>query len=392
MNNKKIAALITTLLLLGNTVTAKASIINHTVASGDSLWKISQKYDTTTDELTQLNNLTSSSIYIGQTLKVNDTSLKEYTVVSGDSCWKISQQYNISVDKLVEMNKLDSNTLYIGQVLYVPATNNSDNNTSSNSNYTVQSGDSLWKISLKFNASVAELQELNNLSSTSIYIGQVLKIPTPTVKTEEVQVQTVNYTVKSGDNLWNVAQKYNTSMDAISKSNMLATDLLMPGQIITVPVNSTEVVSPVGISMMKKRTNDYYGDLYDWENARRLFTVGQNATLKDLASGISFNVKYYGGSNHADVVTLTQSDTNKLKQIFPTWSWSAMKPMVLYFEQGGKQHQLAVSVTGMPHSSTDIYDNGLDGHIDMYFYNSTSHVSNTKNDTHQNNCLKSNGQ
>ncbi|GAA0179204.1 hypothetical protein SH2C18_21150 [Clostridium sediminicola] len=391
MNHKKIATLIATLLLLGNTITAKASIINHTVTNGESLWKISQKYSTTTDELIELNNLASSNIYIGQTLKVNDTSIKEYTVRSGDSCWKISQQYNISVDKLLEINKLDSSNIYIGQVLYVPA-NISNDNKSNNSNYTVQSGDSLWKISLKFNVSVTELQNLNNLSSSSIYIGQVLKIPTSSEIAEDIQVETANYTVKSGDNLWNVAQKFNTSMDAISKSNMLATDILMPGQIITVPINSTEVVSPAGISMMKKRTNDYYGDLYDWNNARRLFTVGQTAILKDLASGISFNVKYYGGSNHADIVTLTQTDTNKLRQIFPSWSWTAMKPMVLYFEQGGKQHQLAVSVTGMPHSSTDIYNNGLDGHIDMYFYNSTSHVNNTKSDTHQNNCLKSNGQ
>lgn len=341
MKSNRLATILTALFLLSTASTAKAATINYTVKSGDSLWTISQYYKTTVSSITTVNNLTSSSyIYPGQVLKVED-------------------------------NRISTST------------------------YTVVSGDSLWKISLKFNTTVDKIVKANNLINTTIYIGQTLTIPssTPPTASPVQTVETTNYKVASGDNLWSIAQKFNTSMDAIQKSNMLATNILMPGQILTIPVNSTQIVKPVGITMYKARVNNNYGDIYTWENGRRLFTVGETGTLRDLKTGINFNVKYYGGSNHADIVPLTKDDTAKLKQLYPTWSWSAMRPMVLTFNQGGTNYQIAVSVTGMPHSTTDMYaSNGIDGHFDMYFYNSTSHVSNEMSPTHQNNILIANGQ
>jgi len=41
--------------------------------------------------------------------------------------------------------------------------------------------------------------------------------------------------------------------------------------------------------------------------------------------------------------------------------------MILCFSQSRKYYQLAIGVTGMPYGDTDIYDNGLAGHLDMYF-------------------------
>lgn len=263
-------------------------------------------------------------------------------------------------------------------------------------NYTVQSGDSLWKISQKFNTTVSNITTLNKLNvNNPIYAGQVLVISSNSYNTNTTvssKVQTTNHKVAVGENLWSIAEKYNTSMDAIKKSNMLASNILMPGQILTIPVNSIGIVSPVGITMMRAKTNNIYGDLYNWENGRRIFTVGQTATVKDLNTGITFKAKYYGGANHADIVTLTKEDTANLKKIFPSWSWNYKRPMVLCFSQGGKYYQLAVSVTGMPHGDTDVYNNGLAGHLDMYFYNSVGHSNPTIDQTHQSNVLKANGQ
>ncbi|WMJ79222.1 LysM peptidoglycan-binding domain-containing protein [Clostridium sp. MB40-C1] len=341
MKKNKLCAIFTTLFLLGTTYTARAAVINYTVKSGDTLWKISQSYNTTVSKITSLNNLSSSGyIYPGQVLKIEDSSTTNYTP------------------------------------------------------YKVISGDTLWKISIKYNTTVNDIIKLNNLTSSCIYIGQVLNIPIKTSQpTPTPSVQTTNYKVVAGDTVWGVAQKFNTSMDAIVKSNMLALDILMPGQILTIPLNSTQIVKPIGITMMKSRVNNNYGDIYTWENARRLFTVGQKGTLKDLKTGISFNIKYYGGSNHSDIVPLTTDDSSKMKQLFPTWSWSYMRPMILTFNQGGTNYQLAVSLTGMPHSTTDMYQtNGINGHFDLYFYNSTSHVSNELSPTHQKNILIANGQ
>lgn len=341
MNSKKILTSLTALLLLSTPIATNASTINYTVKNGDTLWNLSQTYKTTINRIASINSIDANNyLYPGQALKIDDNRLK-YTVVSGDTLWKLSQRYSVTINDIKKANNLSNDWIYTGQTLIIPK-------------YT------------------SEYQE-------------------PT--SEDRNTATVNHKVSSGENLWSISQKYNTSMKTIKKSNLLASDILMPGQILTIPVNSTSVVSPKGISMLRKRSNDNYGDLYTWENARRIFTVGQKAKLIDLQHPeLWFNVKYYGGSNHADIVPLHYTDTNRMKLIFGQWSWNKKRPMVLKFTQGNTEHQLAVSVTAMPHGSTDIYDNQANGHFDMYFYNSTSHVSNEISQTHQNNVLKANGQ
>lgn len=305
-----------------------------------------------------------------------------YKVVSGDSLWKISTTFNLTLDQLKRWNGITDNTIYVGQVLKLTPT------------HTVKSGETLWIISKLYNTTVDNLMKINNLNSTVIYVGQILKIEgTVTQTPQEVKkVETVNYVVQSGDNLWTIAQKYKTTMEAIKASNMLVSDILMPNQTITIPVNSTEVVKPVGITMMKARVNENFGDIYTWENAIRLWTTSTVGQVKDLETGRIFNVKYYGGANHSDVVPLKVSDTETIKSIYGDWSWNKKRPMVLYFEKGGTKYQMAVSLTGMPHSTTDINDNGMNGHMDMYFYNSVGHSDPVTDPVHQANILKANGQ
>jgi peptidoglycan endopeptidase LytE len=97
-----------------------------------------------------------------------------YTVQSGDTLWKISQTYQISITDLKAWNQLSSDTLYVNQKLSLVAP------TSEETTYTVQSGDTLWKISIRFSISVTQLKSINNLTSDTITIGQVLKISTAT--------------------------------------------------------------------------------------------------------------------------------------------------------------------------------------------------------------------
>ena len=74
------------------------------------------------------------------------------------------------------MNNLTSDILRIGQVLKIPT--NNDNNYSDNYfNYTVISGDTLYSLARKYNTTVSEIKKLNNLTSDILRIGQVLKIP-----------------------------------------------------------------------------------------------------------------------------------------------------------------------------------------------------------------------
>lgn len=89
--------------------------------------------------------------------------------------------------------------------------------------YTVASGDSLYKIGKLFNSSASTIMQNNNLSSTILYPGQVLSVPSKT------------YTVQNGDSLFLVAQKYGISTSALRQANGKWDDMIYPGQTLNIP-------------------------------------------------------------------------------------------------------------------------------------------------------------
>ncbi|KHE67193.1 3D domain-containing protein [Halobacillus sp. BBL2006] len=106
-------------------------------------------------------------------------SAEEYTINKGDTLWSISQNYNVSVDQLKSWNGLNSNLIYPNQTLTVSSdskTSTSSNKSSNASTYTVKSGDTLWSISQKYGISVDQLMSWNNLSSTMIYPGDQFSV------------------------------------------------------------------------------------------------------------------------------------------------------------------------------------------------------------------------
>lgn len=146
----------------------------------------------------------------------------EYIVQKGDSLWSISRKYGISVDELKNYNNLKTNTLSINQILKIPSPGSSSLNTKT---YTVAKGDSLWSISQKFNTTVNELKNLNNLSSNLLSIGMILKIPS----------NNRTYIVKKGDSLWSISRANNTTVDKIKSLNNLNNNILSIGQELILP-------------------------------------------------------------------------------------------------------------------------------------------------------------
>lgn len=200
----------------------------YTVKSGDSLWKIANEYGLTVAELKSLNGLTSDNLSVGQVLKVSNSSgssnssSNTYTVKSGDSLWKIANQYGVTVNELKSLNDLTSDILSIGQVLKIPSSSSSN---SSGSTYTVKAGDSLWNIANQYGITVDELKNLNNLTSNTLSIGQILKVPNGGN----------TYTVKSGDSLWSIANRYGTTVDTLKSLNGLTSNTLSIGQVLRLP-------------------------------------------------------------------------------------------------------------------------------------------------------------
>ncbi|MCA0971808.1 NlpC/P60 family protein [Halobacillus litoralis] len=110
--------------LWGTTVFADET---HEVSAGESLWKISQKYDVSVSDIKSWNNLSGNGISAGQNLVVSkeDGSSEQkdgqhtYTVKSGDSLWKIATMHGMSVASLKDQNGLSSNWISSGQKLAV---------------------------------------------------------------------------------------------------------------------------------------------------------------------------------------------------------------------------------------------------------------------------------
>lgn len=99
------------------------SFVEYVVRAGDTLWLLSRRYGTTVDAIKRLNGLTNDLLYIGQVLKIpssQTTPYIEYTVKSGDTLWLLAQRYNTTVDAIKGQNGLTSDLLYIGQVLRIP--------------------------------------------------------------------------------------------------------------------------------------------------------------------------------------------------------------------------------------------------------------------------------
>lgn len=100
---------------------AKANSVQaatYNIKSGDSLYTISRSYNTNTNYLMNVNGLSSSYIYPGQTIKVPDAV---YTVKSGDSLYLIAQKFGVTLYNLRLANNMWSDYIYVGQALAIPA-------------------------------------------------------------------------------------------------------------------------------------------------------------------------------------------------------------------------------------------------------------------------------
>ena len=212
----------------------------------------------------------------GETITANPLE-GTYTVKSGDSLYKIANQYGISVNELKTLNNLTTNNLQIGQVLKVPTeTVSTESNT-----YTVKSGDSLWNIANRYGTTVNNLKAINNLTNDNLQIGQVLRVPSSEAGTQTGgTIQGNTYTVKSGDTLYKIANTYGTTVNAIKSLNGLTGDNLRIGQTLLIPSNV-----PISNTYTVKS-----GDSL-WSIARRYGTTVN--TLKSL-NGLTNNTLQIG--------------------------------------------------------------------------------------------------
>ena len=151
-----------------------------------------------------------------------------YIVKKGDTLWSIAKKYNLSVNDLKEYNNLSSNMLSVGQKLYLSPKETDVTEDDSTNKYVVKKGDNLYAIGKMYKVNVDKLKQANGLTSDLLSVGQILTIPS-----EENQYDI--YTVKKGDTLYSIARMFNTTVTNIQTINNLETSILSIGQQLLVP-------------------------------------------------------------------------------------------------------------------------------------------------------------
>lgn len=159
-----------------NNIAQKIPQNNYVVKRGDTLSGIAEILNTPIYLLKKYNNLTTNKIYVGQSLRYKTESyhgvsdnVDSYKVRSGDTLSKISKRFNIRISNLKKYNNLSSNHLYVGQILYL-------NENSSDTVHVVKPGENLTYIARKYGAEIEEIKKKNNLKSNYIFPGQKLEI------------------------------------------------------------------------------------------------------------------------------------------------------------------------------------------------------------------------
>lgn len=200
----------------------------HTVRRGESLGLISNKYGVAVSDLKRWNNLRSNMINYGAKLKIVST-VKE----------------SISAPKPVQSvieNEVET------AVASVEKLNSQINTENESTIYTVQKGDNLSTIAKKFNLTVADLKELNNLQDATVTLDSKLKIQkssTPADSKKDFDKKDfITYTVIKGDNLGTIAKKYDVDVALLQEWNDLKSSSVQVGKKLLVLANTNQVATP----------------------------------------------------------------------------------------------------------------------------------------------------
>lgn len=126
----------------------------------------------------------------------------------------------------------------------------------------------------------------------------------------------------------------------------------------------------------------YRTETLSWfkDDVNSVIPKGARFTIKDVATGKTFQAVRWSGYNHIDAEPRTASDTKTMKSIYGgSWSWRRRAILILY-----NGHVYAASMNGMPHGTATIGGNNFDGHFCIHFKNSKTHETNRVDSEHQN--------
>lgn len=248
--------------------------ITYVVRPGDTLFSIARMFNTTIEDIVNENNILNPAlIYPGMQLVIPMRGVL-YTVKTGDTVYSIAARFGIPYETLIYANNLVyPYVIYPNTTLFIPGIRGTEYSGTANYPgppwpwpphwnypnppcygspwpgppiggypcpsqpapypvppvpcppvppspepgnyfiYVVKTGDTLFKLSRLFCTSVEAIAAMNNIADPNkINIGQILRIPVS-------EGRLIYYTVKTGDSLYEIAERFNTTADSIAKAN-----------------------------------------------------------------------------------------------------------------------------------------------------------------------------
>ena len=287
----------------------RIEFLTHVVVRGDTLSNIAAQYVTRQRSIIEVNNLRNPNrLSIGQRLIIPvgpetrpyrsqpvgsfDTGERTtYRVQRGDSLYGIAQSFQTTVPNLMRWNDLASNRIYPGDSLIVyygvrgdmatpprvsaPAATTATASSGSAASagaaaerglYTVRRGDSLYEIAQRFDVSVDQLKSWNNRGSNTIHPGDRLVVYSSqfadsSAAPAAARTTTQNYTVRRGDSPYEIAQRFGVDLNSLLAANGLnQRSAIYPGDELLIPGGGASSGAAVAYTI---RRGDTLGGIAD---------------------------------------------------------------------------------------------------------------------------------
>ncbi|MCK5833605.1 LysM peptidoglycan-binding domain-containing protein [bacterium] len=202
----------------------------HTVKSGETLSTIALHYGVSTSDIKAQNSKSSDKIIVGEKLNIRTSTINKennkitvHTVKSGETLSRIAANYSVRVADLKEWNNKKTDVLAIGEELEIHGVTSpvvSPSRKLKTIRHSVQSGENMSQLAVKYDVKVKDIMKWNEKTSSNLSIGEVLEIKTLEGLTGFGGGSTLlTHCVKQGETIWGIAKKYGTTPDAILNSN-----------------------------------------------------------------------------------------------------------------------------------------------------------------------------
>ena len=234
----------------------------HFVKQGQTLYNIAKAYNVTVNDIFSKNPTARSGIKTSMVLKIpvvisskqtisNNNEAKDnnyfyHIVKTKETFYGLSGSYNVTIEEIKKANPELGDVLKEGSVIKIPKHAANDNQiVKSSKTHEVIAGETLYSIAKNYNVTIGALKNSNTGLTSSLKIGQMLKIPEPEIEPDRVvehqnqkerKTRFITYIVKSHETIYQIALNHVVSIDTLFKYNPGLTEYIYAGQKIKIPI------------------------------------------------------------------------------------------------------------------------------------------------------------